>query len=112
MLNAFSERVANKAGFDISIIVTIATMIAEIISGCQNNAADLASAIDTPNFRQKVALRMKCRQELGWRDGNKAADAIIDEARPFRAAAMSGMAANGVEEFFFERALLNEVAGL
>ena len=110
MLEAFSKQVANKAGFDISIIVTIATMIAEIISQCQNNASDLASAIDNPNFRQRVALRMKCRQELGWRDGIKAADAIIDEAKPFRAAVMSGMAAGG--ELAFERAVLDEVAGL
>lgn len=110
MLKAFSERVANKAGFDISIIVTIATMIAEILANCQNNASGLASAIDNPNFRQRVALRMKCRQELGWRDGNKAADAIIDEAKPFRAAAMSGMAAGG--DFAFENAVLEEVANL
>lgn len=110
MLRAFSERVANKAGFDVTFIVAIATMIAEIISQCQNNASGLASAIDNPNFRQRVALRMKCRQELGWRDGNKAADAIIEEAKPFKAAATSGMAAGG--EFAFEAAVLDEVAGL
>jgi hypothetical protein len=110
MLKAFSERVVNKAGFDVTIIVTIATMIAEIIANCQDKASDLAAAIDNPNFRQRVTLRMKCRQELGWRDGNKAADAIIDEAKPFRAAVMSGMAAGG--EFSFERAVLDEVAGL
>ena len=110
MLKAFSERVANKAGFDISFIVTIATMIAEIISQCQNNASGLASAIDNPTFRQRVALRMKCRQELGWRDGNKAADTIISEAKPFKSAATSGMAAGG--EFSFENAVLEEVAGL
>ena len=110
MLKAFSERVVNKAGFDISVIVTIATMVAEIIANCKNNAADLSAAIDSPNFRQRVTLRMRCRQELGWRDGNKAADAIIDEAKPFRAAVMSGMAAGG--ELAFERAVLDEVAGL
>ena len=110
MLKAFSERVASKAGFDVTLIVTIATMIAEILANCQNNASGLASAIDNPNFRQQVALRMKCRQELGWRDGNKAADTIINEAKPFKAAATSGMAAGG--EFTFENAVLDEVAGL
>ena len=110
MLRAFSERVANKAGFDVTIIVTIATMIAEIISQCQNNASGLAAAIDNPNFRQRVGLRMKCRAELGWRDGNKAAEAIIEEAKPFKAAALSGMAAGG--EFAFEQAVLDEINGL
>ena len=110
MLKAFSERVANKAGFDVSMIVSIATMIAEIISQCQNTQSKLAAAIDNPTFIQRVSLRMRCRQELGWRDGNKAADAIIDEAKPFKAAALAGMAAGG--EYAFENALLEEVAGL
>lgn len=105
LLQKFSQRVASKVGaLD---WVSIATMIAEMIAGCMDNAKALGDAIDGPTGLQRLRLGLRSRKEFGWRDGGKVADAIASEAKSFRAEY-----AAGPDGLSFEDAVLAEVADL
>ena len=105
MLKEFSECVAKKAGaIDWTVIATI---IAELISGCLDSSDKLKAAIDSPNGLQRVRLGLRCRQAFGWREGPEVARTIISEAKAYRDARPS--ASEGVT---FEDLVIAEVSAL
>lgn len=107
MLKEFSECVAKKTPGAIDWVV-IATIIAELISGCLDSRDKLRAAIDGPTGLQRIRLNLRCRQEFGWREGPEIARLIVSEAKTFRDAKPVGAESGQT----FEDLVIAEVAAL